>query len=105
MHNDIMPCLVGCLALFFPRLAIILVWLFGGGWLQAAYSHMHVIWPVLGFFFLPLTVLAYALAWHIGGGQIDGIGIVVIVIAVLLDVGIIGGSASRKEVRRYYVRR
>jgi len=98
-----MPCLVGCFALFFPRLAIILVWLFGNGWLQQAYSSM--IWPVLGFFFMPLTVLAYALAWNVGGGRVDGFGIVVIVLAVLIDLGIVGGSASNKKVRGYYASR
>lgn len=98
-----MPCLVGCLALFFPRLAIILVWLFGNGWLQAAYTTTHVIWPILGFFFMPLTVLAYAMAWHMaGGGSLDGFGIVLIILAVLIDLGIIGGNASNKKVRTYY---
>ncbi len=98
-----MPCFVGCLALLFPRMAIILVWLFGNNWLPSAYQHMSLIWPVLGFFFLPLTVLAYAFAWHHGSGQIDGIGLVVIILAALIDLGMLGGSASRKEVRRYYV--
>ena len=98
-----MPCVVGCFALFFPRLAIILVWLFGNNWLQSAYQHMSVIWPILGFIFLPLTVLAYALAWHMGSGRIDGFGIVIIIIAALIDLGLLGGSASSKKVRRYYV--
>jgi hypothetical protein len=99
-----MPCLVGCFALFFPRLAIILVWLFGNGWLQTAYQSMSIIWPLIGFFVMPLTVLAYALAWHMGSGQIDGFGIAIIIIAALIDFGIIGGSASSKEARRYYRR-
>ena len=99
-----MPCFVGCLALFFPRLAIILVWLCST-YLQGPYQSVSVIWPVLGFFFMPLTVLAYALAWHVGGGRIDGIGIVVIVIAALIDLGILGGSASHRKVRRVYVER
>ncbi len=97
-----MPRLIGCLALFFPRLAIILVWLFST-YLQDAYQGVHFIWPVLGFIFLPLTVLAYALAWHMPPrGSIDGFGIVVIILAVLIDLGLLGGSASNKQVRRYY---
>ncbi len=99
-----MPCLVGCLALFFPRVAIVLIWLFFP-YLQTAYHGVHVAWPVAGFFLMPLTVLAYALAWHIPPrGAIDGIGVVVIVLAVLIDLGIIGGGASSPRVRRYYGR-
>ena len=100
-----MPCLIGCLALFFPRLAIIMVWLFGQGWLQAAYQSTAMIWPLLGFFFLPLTVLAYALAWHLGSGRVDGFGIVIIILAVLFDLGILGGNASNRRVRQVYVER
>ena len=100
-----MPCLVGCFALFFPRLAIILVWLLGNGWLQSAYQSMSIIWPLIGFFVMPLTVLAYALAWHMGSGRVDGIGIALIIVAALIDLGIIGGSASSKEARRYYYRK
>ncbi len=100
-----MPCLIGCLAMFFPRLAIILIYLFGNNWLQSAYQSTAVIWPVLGFFFLPLTVLAYALAWHMGSGRVDGFGIVLIIIAVLCDLGTMGGNASHPRVRKVYVER
>jgi len=98
-----MPCLVGCLALFFPRLAIILVVIFSD-YLGAAYQ--SIIWPVLGFFFLPLTTLAYAFAWHMQPtGTISTLGVVIIVLAVLIDLGILGGSASHREMRTVYVRK
>ena len=38
-----------------------------------------------------------------GSGRIDGFGIVIIIIAALIDLGLLGGSASSKKVRRYYV--
>jgi hypothetical protein len=98
-----MPCFVGCLALLFPRIALILVWLLGGNYLGAAYQ--TTLWPVLGFIFMPLTTLAYAWAWHIGGGSISGLGLVVVVVAVLIDLGTLGGGASHKKVRTIYVRR
>ncbi len=92
-----MPCLIGCLALFMPRLAIFLVWLFSD-YLDTAYQTL--IWPVLGFLFMPLTTLAYAWAWHQGNGSISGIGLVVVVLAVLIDLGLIGTSeSSRRSVR------
>jgi hypothetical protein len=90
-----MPCLVGCLALFFPRLAIVLVVLFSD-YIGAAYQ--TVLWPLLGFFFMPLTTLAYAFAIN-EGGSVSGIYLVVLVLAILIDLGIIGGNASSKRVR------
>jgi hypothetical protein len=92
-----MPCLIGCLALFMPRLAIILVWLFSN-YLGTAYQ--TVVWPVLGFFFMPLTTLAYAWAWHHGNGSVEGFGLVVVVIAVLLDLGLLGTSESSRRSTR-----
>jgi hypothetical protein len=80
---------MGCLALFFPRLVIILVWLFSN-YLGQAYE--TVLWPLLGFFFLPLTTLAYA--WAINtNGTVSGIYLVVVVLAVLIDLGLLGGGA------------
>ena len=99
-----MPCLVSCLALFAPRLLMVLLWIFSD-WLGQAYQ--TTIWPLLGFFFLPYTTLAYAFAWHRGGGSIHGIGLVIVVVAVLVDLGVIGGSGhreNRKKVRRIVVR-
>ena len=95
-----MPCALGCLALFFPRVVIALMWLFGtyfNGVFQTR------IWPVLGFIFMPFTTLAYAWAWHNGNGNISGSGLFVVILAALIDLGTAGGGASRKEVRRYVV--
>lgn len=94
-----MPCLLGCLGLFFPRLAIALIWLFSN-YFDGVFR--TTIWPVLGFLFMPLTTLAYAWAWHQGSGSISGIGLAVVVIAALIDLGTLGGGASHKEVRKYY---
>jgi hypothetical protein len=90
-----MPCFIGCLALAMPRLAIVLVVIFSD-FIGRAYDTM--LWPLLGFFFMPLTTLAYA--WAINSrGSVDGMHLVVLVLAVLIDLGIIGGSsrARRRE--------
>ncbi len=92
-----MPCLIGCLALFMPRLALFLVWLFSD-YLGRAYQTL--IWPLLGFIFMPLTTLAYAWAWHHGNGSVSGIGLVVVVVAVLVDLGLLGTSESSRRSRR-----
>ena len=92
-----MGCIAAFSALFFPRIILILVWLLGGGWLQSSFQTM--IWPVLGFIFMPLTTLAYALAWHMGDESIQLPGTVIIIIAVLIDLGLLGGGtvSSRRS--------
>ena len=96
-----MPCLVGLLALAFPRLAIILVVIFSD-YLGQAYQ--TIFWPLLGFIFMPLTTLAYA--WAINaGGSVSGMYLVVVIVAVLFDLGILGGGASSKQVRTYVTMR
>ncbi len=85
-----MPCLLGCLALSTPRFVIILVVIFSD-YIGPAYS--SAAWPIIGFFLTPLTTLAYAWAWHYGGGSVEGIGLVVVVLAVLMDLGLLGGGS------------
>ena len=51
-----MPCLLGLLALAFPRVAIVLLWLFTN-FFAGVYN--NVIIPILGFLFLPLTLIVY----------------------------------------------
>jgi hypothetical protein len=101
--NATMPCLLGCIALAFPRLVIILVVIFSD-YIGDAFHH-RILWPLLGFIFMPLTTLAYAWAWHFGSGSVQGLGLVVVIIAALIDLGMIGGGASHKKVRTYYVRK
>ena len=88
-----MPLVVGCLGLMAPRFAIILVVLFSD-YIGQAYT--TVVWPFLGFVFLPLTTLAYAWANN-SSGTVEGFQLVVVVIAVLIDLGIVGGSAANRK--------
>ena len=92
-----MPCLLGCLALIFPRVVIVLLVIFSD-YLGQAYQSL--LWPLLGFVFMPLTTLAYAWAWHGTGGHISGLHLVAVVIAVLVDLGIIGGNAGAARNKR-----
>ena len=88
-----MPCFIGCLALGTPRLAIVLVVIFSD-YIGRAYD--TVLWPLLGFVFMPMTTLAYAWAINVRGA-VDGIHLVVLVLAVLLDLGLIGGSSRARR--------
>ena len=95
-----MPWLFGCLAIIFPRLALFLVWLFGGNYLERAYG--SVLLELLGFLFLPLTTLTYAYAYNSLGnaGHVSSLGWLLTAIAVLVDVGIIGShQRSRRRSR------
>lgn len=85
-----MPCLIALVALMFPRLIIALLAIFST-YLSNAYS--SVLWPILGFLLAPYTTLAYAWAKN-SNGSVDGIYLVVVVIAVLVDLGALGGGAS-----------
>ncbi|MCH8823011.1 MAG: hypothetical protein IH984_05830 [Planctomycetes bacterium] len=83
-----------------PRLAIILVVIFSD-YIGNAYH--SVLWPLLGFFFMPVTTLVYAWAMNTNG-SVSGIYLIAVVVAVLLDLGIIGSGASNRKVRRYYIK-
>ena len=90
---------MGCIAAIFilatPRFVMVLLWLFTD-YLSRAYGGFLL--PLLGFFILPTTTLAYAIAKNQAGG-IRGWGLVVVVLAVLLDLGIWGqgrGVFARK---------
>jgi len=85
-------CILIVLSAFAPRLVLFLVWLFGGGWITAPFSTW--IWPLLGFFLMPVTTLAYAFSWHQTGGNVGGGWIVLIVVAVLMDMSMLGGGAN-----------
>jgi hypothetical protein len=91
-----MPCLLTLLALITPRLVLVLVWLFSG-YLGRAYE--TVLWPLLGFLFLPLTTLAYAWAYNSTSGQISGGYLFVVVVAALVDLGAIGGGSRSRRTR------
>jgi len=90
-----MPCLLGCIALVAPRLTIVLVVIFSD-YIGRAYE--TTLWPLLGFFVMPLTTLAYAWAIH-SRGSVAGLHLVVVVIAVLMDLGLVGGSATSRRRR------
>ena len=92
-----MPCFLGCAALCVPRLVLVLVWLFSG-YLGRAYD--SVLWPLLGFFFMPLTTLAYAFAMN-AAGSVSGLYLMIVVLAVLVDLGLIGGGGREASRRKW----
>ena len=92
-----MPCLIILLLLGLPRLVLALVWLFSSThYIGRAFEGHANILPFLGFCFLPFTTLAYA--WAINTyGVVQGAGLAAVVLAILLDLGLLG--ASRRKPR------
>jgi hypothetical protein len=70
-------------------------------WLTSNYldrAYHGLLIPLLGFIFLPITTLAYA--WMVNSGlPIEGVNLVILIVAVLLDAGS-HGSAGYYRTRR-----
>lgn len=90
-----MPCLLLILLLAFPRIALLLLFLFSN-YLQRAYHGLII--PFLGFLFLPLTTLAYA--WMMNSRlPTTGVNQLILIIAVVIDLGGIGGGEYHRRTR------
>jgi len=90
------PCLILIVVLGFPRVALVLLWLFST-YLQRAF-HGGLLLPLLGFIFLPLTTIVYA--WELNSGMpTAGINLLWLLIAVVIDLGGLGGGAHRQSRR------
>jgi hypothetical protein len=91
-----MPCLLIFLILLCPRIVLALMWFFST-YLQRAF-HGGLLLPVLGFIFLPLTTIVYA--WELNSGMpTEGINLVWLLIAVIIDLGGLGGGARHRSRR------
>ena len=88
-----MCCLLVLVAFFTPRIVLFILWLFTN-YLSRAFDGW--ILPMLGFFFLPATTLAYAIAQNEFGG-LNGLGLVVLIIGFALDIGLLGGGARQRR--------
>ena len=86
-----MPCLLALLALISPRLALFAMWIFSDI-LGRAYDSWVL--PVLGFFLVPWTTLAYAVMWDVGSHKVSGFEWFIVVLAFLADLGAYAGGRS-----------
>jgi hypothetical protein len=82
-------CLVAALALLMPRLVLVVLWLLPTNYLSHAYGTW--VWPLIGFFLLPTTTIAYAIAENEFNGA-KGWGLVSVILGVALDLGLISGG-------------
>jgi hypothetical protein len=77
-----MPCLLTLIALITPRVVIAVLWLFTA-WFAVVPGG---IWILLGFIFLPTSLLWYTAVQHWFGGQWTLIPLIGIVISLAIDV-------------------
>jgi len=87
-----MPCLVIVLSLVAPRLVVVLLWLFSH-WFTGLFS--TILWPIVGFIFLPTTLLWYTAVQHWFSGQWTLWPIVGLVIALSIDLSPASGRRRR----------
>lgn len=91
-----MPLLLAILALLAPRVAIVLLWLFTS-WFDGLFT--LTLWPILGFLFLPTSLLWYTVVLHWFGGVWSLWAVVGLIIALIIDV------SPAREHRRFVGRR
>ena len=87
-----MGCLAVLFALISPRLALFFIWIFSD-LLSRAFDSWFV--PLLGFFLLPWTTLAYAVMWS-SSDRVYGFEWFIVVLAFLAD---LASYASRNRAR------
>lgn len=103
-----MGCCLGILLLCgAPRFALFLWWLLDPGRVSGAFRDWSAavgslaapqwIWPVLGFVLLPWTTVAYV---FVSPGGLSTLEWIILVIALLLDLGGHGGSGRAYRKRR-----
>ena len=87
-----MGCFFALFALLTPRLVVALLWFFSH-WFEGLFTSL--LWPVLGFIFLPTTLLWYTAVQHWFGGQWTLWPVVGIIVALAIDVSPAGGRRWR----------
>jgi uncharacterized membrane protein YkvI len=90
-----MPCLLALLMVAFPRVAILLLYFFSNFFVRPFHS---ILLLLLGFLFLPLTTVVYA--WLVNAGYpISGVYLIVLIVAVLADIGLLSGGEYHRRRR------
>jgi hypothetical protein len=84
-----MGCILVVIALAVPRLLMVGLFLLTD-WFGQAFE--TTLWPVLGFLFMPYTTLAYMAAMFHNDHSVSGAWLVLVIVAVLVDMGHWGGG-------------
>ncbi|PHI20518.1 hypothetical protein CEQ90_07130 [Lewinellaceae bacterium SD302] len=84
-----MPFLLIGLAIFFPRVVIVALYLLTD-WFSASFD--GIILPLIGFIFAPVTLFWYAIVQTYFGGAWSTVPLVGIIVAVIIDFGLVSRS-------------
>ncbi len=89
-----MPCMLAAIALLFPRVLIAILWFFTS-WFNGVFD--TILWPILGFLFMPVTMLWYSVVMKHYTGDWSASNIIIMVIAVVIDMGSWGGGYKSRR--------
>lgn len=95
-----MPCCLMIIASMFPRVALFVMWFIG----YSGAAFQTVLWPVLGFFFMPFTTCVYAIG-KIEHGDISGWALALLILGIVLDLGSHRGQVKTRKTFVYARRR
>lgn len=89
-----MPCLLALFALAMPRLLLALLWFFTR-WFDGVFP--TTLWPILGFIFLPTTLLWYTAVEHWFAGVWSAVPVIGLIVALAIDLSPASGRRARRE--------
>lgn len=87
-------CFAVALGAFFPRVGLLLIWVFTN-WISRAFDGNWVL-PLLGLLLLPYTTLTYVLIYH-WWGPVTGFEWFFVVLAFFIDLGSYAGGARARS--------
>lgn len=89
-----MGCFIPLLAIISPRLALFAIFLFSN-MLDRAFESWIV--PLLGFFLLPWTTLAYAVMWSVAPTGVEGFDWFIVILGFLADLASYASNDRRRR--------
>ena len=91
-----MGCIIAIFALLLPRGLMFFIWLLTE-WFDRAFATWY--WPLLGFFFMPYTTLAYMAAMLNNNHSVSGMWLALIILAGFVDISHWGGGGKTMRSR------
>ncbi len=97
-------CFAIALGAFFPRVAVVLLWIFTRpNWVVGEVGAFGSQWllPLIGVILLPYTTLTYILLFHFLGGVVGGFAWFFVALAFVIDIAAwFGGAKSGYQYRQ-----
>jgi hypothetical protein len=89
-------CLIAIAAMITPRVVMVFIFLMTD-WFGRAYDGL--VWPLLGFLFMPYTTLAYMAAMLNNNHALNGGWMALFIVAIVVDAGHWGGGGTAAKHR------